>query len=329
MDISRLKDKKVLITGANGLIGRALAAKLLSDCTANPIDVVALVRNETKAKKVFCGLPEQHLEIFVCDICDLLPQDRKVDYIIHCASQTASRKFVEEPVNVINDNFAGTKNILEFARANDVKSVVYLSTMEVYGAPSEESKITESSPSELDTMSVRSCYPESKRICECLCASYASQYGVPAKVVRLTQTFGHGVEYSDKRVFAEFARSVIEKKNIVLKTKGETKRNYLSVDDAVNAILTVLLDGKSGEAYNAANEETYCSVYEMACMVCEKFGNGKIKVKIEESDISRFGYAPTLKMNLSSEKLRAIGWRPKKNLTDMFSETIEYMKEHK
>ena len=89
--------------------------------------------------------------------------------------------------------------------------------MEVYGAPSEESKITESSPSELDTMSVRSCYPESKRICECLCASYASQYGVPAKVVRLTQTFGHGVEYSDKRVFAEFARSVIEKKNIVLK----------------------------------------------------------------------------------------------------------------
>ena len=119
-------------------------------------------------------------------------------------------------------------------------------------------------------MNVRSSYPESKRLCESLCSAYASEYGVPAKVVRLTQTFGVGVSYNDGRVFAEFARCAIEGRDIVLKTKGQTKRNYIDIDDAVNAIFTVLLKGVAGEAYNVANEDTYCSIYEMANMVAEK-----------------------------------------------------------
>lgn len=130
-------------------------------------------------------------------------------------------------------------------------------------------------------MSVRACYPESKRMCENLCACYMKEYGVPVNIVRLTQTFGPGVEYDDGRIFAELARCVIEKRDIVLHTKGETKRNYLFTKDAVNAIITVLLHGENGQAYNAANEETYCSILEMANMVAKKCGKGDIKVKIE------------------------------------------------
>lgn len=326
MDISVFDGKTILITGASGLIGRSLVTALSSgDCK-----IIALVRDRKKAEKIFGNLPQGNIEYLVSDVCDLKPCGMGVDYIIHGANQTASKKFVEEPVEVILNSIKGTKNVLEFARCNPVKSIVYLSTMEIYGAPSCDDKIGENHPCNLDSMKVRSSYPESKRACECLCASYSSEYGLPVKVVRLTQTFGKGVEYNDGRVFAEFARCVIEGRDIVLKTKGETKRNYLSTDDAVGAILTVLRYGKDGEAYNAANEQTYCSVYEMAQMVAGWFGQGKTGVRICESeDTGKLGYAPTLKMNLDCGKLKGLGWTAVSDLYDMFKDMIDYMKENK
>ena len=329
MDLTRFEGKKILITGASGLIGRALVSALLLHNGAKPINVIALVRNKQKAEKAFKDLPQKHLSYLVCDVCELQAENLGVDYIIHGANQTASKAFVNEPVDVITGAIKGTEKVLEFVRVNPLKGFVYLSTMEVYGAPATDDKICEDSPSDINPMATRSSYPESKRLCECLCTAYASQYKVPAKDVRLTQTFGEGVEYNDGRLFAELARCVIEGRDIVLKTKGETKRNYLYTHDAVNAILTVLLDGETGQAYNAANEETYCSVYEMACIVAQNFGKGKVKVRIEEvGDVTKFGYAPTLKMNLSTEKLQSLGWRPETNLVQSFEKMIDYMQNH-
>ncbi len=240
-------------------------------------------------------------------------------------SQTSSKAFVNEPVETIMTAIQGTKNMLDIASKSSCSGFVYLSSMEVYGTPLTDEKIYEDRPSNLNVMEVRTCYPESKRMCENLCVSYSSEYDVPAKVVRLTQTFGTGVQYNDGRVFAEFARCVVEGRNIVLKTKGETKRNYLYTADAVTAILTVLLDGEPANAYNAANEETYCSIYEMACEVA-KLNEKGIEVVIEENnDLSKFGYAPTLKMNLSTDKLKALGWKPAYNLLDMYSRMIKTM----
>ncbi len=315
--------KRVLITGASGLIGKALTRKLLQ----YGAKVIAMVRNEQKARDAFSDLAEENIQYLVADVMTAETKDVGADYIIHGASITSSRAFIDEPVNVIMGAVAGTKNLLEIARVNNVKSFVYLSSMEIYGMPSDDAKILENNASNLNTMTPRSGYPESKRLCECLCASYATQYGVPAKVVRLTQTFGPGVAYDDSRVFAEFARCALEQRDIVLKTKGETKRNYLFTEDAAEAILTVLLRGVVGEAYNAANEDTYCSIYQMAQLVAKNFGQGKVKVRIEEEkDISRFGFAPTLKMNLDCSKLKALGWQAQVGLETAFERMIEYMK---
>lgn len=326
MNYSFLEGKKILITGASGLIGSALVSSLLLHKWEKPVTVVALVRNEEKARKRFAHLPRQNLEYMVCDVCDLKPQDIGVDYVVHGANHTSSKEFIEQPVDVISGALKGTEKVLQFAIANKVNGLVYLSTMEVYGSPMTDEKIYENSPAVLDTMSVRSSYPESKRLCECLCTAYHSQYGVPAKVARLTQTFGEDVNYDDKRVFAEFARCAIEGRDIVLKTKGETRRNYLYTGDAVSAILTVLEKGKDGEAYNVANEKTYCSIYDMAIMVAENFGGGKIRVIIDTTDAESRGYAPTLKMNLSTEKLRGLGWQAETDLTTAFERTIRSMK---
>ncbi|MBR3279841.1 MAG: NAD-dependent epimerase/dehydratase family protein, partial [Lachnospiraceae bacterium] len=198
-----LMGKSVLVTGATGLIGSTLVNALCAfawACTANeaePPHVYALVRNEAKAEAMFAGIPEEILTIVVSDISDTDIADKfadlDVNYIVHAASMTSSRDFVSRPVDVINTAISGTLNMLELARNKKCEGFIYTSTMEVYGAPETDEKIFESSATNLDTMSVRSSYPESKRVCESLCASYASQYGVPAKVLRLTQTFGPGV----------------------------------------------------------------------------------------------------------------------------------------
>ena len=312
------KDKRILVTGATGLIGKSLVNRLLDEGAF----VIAQIRNIDKAQRVFDE--DDRLSFIECDIRDFSIDNLGIDYIIHAASNTSSKAFIEAPVEVIDININGTKAVLEFARINKIKGMVYLSTMEVYGAPTTDEKINESHSTNLDSMSVRSSYPESKRMCETLCSSYASQFNVPVKVLRLTQVFGQGVEYNDNRVFAEFARCVIENRDILLHTKGETKRNYLSVNDAVDAVLTVLLKGNVGEAYNASNEDTYCSIYDMASLVADKCANGRISVIIDEDDVNR-GYAPTLKMNLDSSKLRSLGWEPRIGLEDMFNTMINDM----
>ena len=315
-----LRNKTVLITGATGLIGQALVKRLIS----KDVIVIAVVRNLEKAISIFgCNLPITYL---ASDVTDLEVKKMDVDYIIHAASNTSSKAFISNSVGVINTALEGTKRTLEIARLSDVKGYVFPSTMEVYGTPLTDEKIDEQHGTNLDTMKSRSAYPESKRMCECLCASYNGQYGVPSKVIRLTQTFGPEVQYNDGRVFAEFARCVIERRDIVLHTRGETKRSYLYTEDAVDAILTVLVRGKVGEAYNAANEDTYCSIYEMAQMVAKDCGEGKIKVRIEESDLATLGYAPTLHVNLDTTKLGYLGWKAKVGLVDMYRKMIAEMK---
>ena len=317
------KQKKILITGATGLIGQGLVRHAHN----LGMEIIAVTRNKEKAARLFSGI--DGLEILETDIVNMPIADMSLDYIIHAAANTDSKTFVENPVEIINENIAGMRNVLELSRANQLESLVFLSSMEVYGTQKDEALIDEKHASDLDTMNTRFCYPESKRMCENMCASYAVEYNVPAKVVRLTQSFGPGVLYNDKRVFAEFARCVIEGKDIVLHTKGETKRMYLFTEDACSAIFTVLFKGKTGEAYNAANESTYCSIYEMAAMVADKCAHNSIKVIVEECDISNFGYAPTLKMKLDTSKLKSLGWNPTTQLDRMFELMIEDMRKTK
>ena len=372
MDVTELcqkfSGKTVMVTGATGLIGKALVKALLSvgevsvsgedlmaEVTAmpekktaeqlavsrqsaknmqieTPVKVVAVVRSIDKARKLFGDLSrhaeaEGKLVYRVGDIRTVELSDVQADYIVHAASDTSSKSFVERPVETLDVILGGTRHMLDYAAScKTLKKFLFLSTMEVYGTPATDEKITEQHGTNLDTMKVRTCYPEGKRLAEMLCTSFGKEYGVPVNVLRLTQTFGEGVSYEDGRVFAEFVRCAIEKRDIVLKTKGETKRSYLYVGDAVSAILRVLTDGVVGEAYNAANEETYCSIYEMAAMVAERFGDGKVRVRIEEDEKNDRGFAPTLHMNLDTSKLQALGWRAEVDLPEMYQRMMEDMK---
>ncbi len=328
VDWNKFKGKNILITGATGLIGTLLVNVLsyADDKFSLNLKLHLLIRSIEKAEKLF-GDRINNYTIYIDSVENFRSIDSEIDYIIHAASQTSSKGFVEKPVETFRTALAGTMNLLEIARNAKTEKFVFLSTMEVYGTPVDDTKITEDMKVSVQPANVRSCYPVSKIAAENLCCDYSAEYGLDVAVLRLTQTFGAGVEYNDGRVFAEFARCAIEEKDIVLKTKGETKRSYLYTTDAVVAILMVTTTETGRfEIYNVANEDTYCSVYEMAELVSDKCGNGKIKVCIEEQgDLSKFGYAPTLCMNLDTSKLKKLGWFAEKSLAEMYKSMINGM----
>ena len=322
IDPEQFRDSTVLITGATGLIGASLARSLIAANCKNALNLklILLIRNEEKAYRLFGRHKE--IELVQCDIMQIPPIESGVDYIIHCANPTSSAFFLNRPVETIQTAVKGMQNVLNLAWQKKAKSVVFLSTMEVYGFPHKGEKVTEKMVGGFDPTKPRNSYPISKQLCESLCCAYASEYGVPVKILRLTQTFGPGVDYHDGRVFAEFARCALEKRDIVLMTRGETERSYLYTADAVAAILTVLLFGQTGQAYSAANARSYCSIFEMAQMIAKKY---QIQVRIEEQDAAQKGYADTLYMDLDTTKLEQLGWKPKTELPEMFERMMEAM----
>lgn len=325
-DIDKLKNSTIFVTGATGLVGsyavKALAA--INRIHSADIKILALVRNPEKAKIVFGKLLERgDVSLVVGNVLEKIQTEYKIDYIIHCASVTNSKEMVTKPVETICVAVDGTRNILELANENNVKSAVYISSMEVYGSPEASLPyVSENNYGYVDVLSVRSCYPEGKRMCECLCASYSHEYKLPVKIARLAQTFGAGVSKNETRVFAQFARSLINEEDIVLHTKGESTGNYCYTRDCVLGILYILIRGENGTAYNVTNESTNMTIAEMAKMVAEKSEKISVIFDIPEDSL-KFGYSPSVKMKLSSEKLRSLGWRSDINLPEMYERMIK------
>ncbi|MGG3284354.1 NAD-dependent epimerase/dehydratase family protein [Paenibacillus solani] len=321
-----IKNKVFFITGASGLLGSIIVKSLmcLNRCYQFNISVFALVRNYNKAQATFGDLLlDDHLQIIVGDVLSIPHIPEFIDYIIHGASITSSKSFVTHPVETIITAINGTYNVLELARLNNVSGMVYMSSLEMYGNLNSDLPISEDCGGFIDPLSIRSSYSESKKMAENLCCGFSSEFGLPVKIARLTQTFGAGVSYNDNRVFAQFARSVIEKKNIVLHTTGETVRNYCYTSDAVRALFYILLRGVPGSAYNVANMETAISIKEMAELAVSFGTQTEIEFKLEDSN--NHGYNPTIKICLDTSSLSKLGWSAEVRLIEMFQRLIKSM----
>lgn len=317
-----LRGSTFLITGATGLIGSTLLRCL--SALDEDIRIYAPVRNVGKAHAMF-GDGYGNVSFTGCDLLHFdYGSLGDVDYIVHCAAPTASKFFVASPVETIDTIFNGTKAVLDYARTHKVKSVVCLSSLEVYGTILDDSKpVTEDVQGYLDPLSVRSSYPMAKRAAENMCAAYAGEYGVHVRTARLTQTTGAGIARDDNRIIAQFARLAARGDDIVLHTTGESARPYCYTTDSVSAILYILLRGSDGGAYNVANENTYISARGMADYLKQNF-NPLIHVRVELGD--NYGYAPPTKLRLSSARLRSLGWKPRYGLMEIFSNLIDYLR---
>ena len=326
-ELAAFDGSSILITGATGLIGSLFVKGLLArnDTHDAHIRVLALARSDQKARKVFGGLMDRaDLRMVRGDTCALPYIDEKIDWISHGASITSSARFAKEPVEVAWTELEGMRALLELAREKSVRGMVYLSSLEVYGdVPEEHGVVHEDYCGPLDRFVPRNSYPVAKRMCENLCVAYASEYGVPVKMVRLAQTFGAGVDPADGRVFAYLARCAMGGENIVLHTAATGCRCYCYTTDAVRGIATVLVKGAVANAYNISNPQTYCSVRDMAAMIAREFGEGKVKVVFDiPADTSSYGFAAPSFVKLGSDKAEALGWVPRFDLREMYARLI-------
>lgn len=318
-----LKGANIAVTGATGLLGSCMVRCLLAlnkEYSLN-LRVTIVVRNRDKAIEMFGDDAPTHY-IYVHDFAnhDTPLNLQNVDYLIHFAAPTASKYFINSPVETINTVVDGTNSVLEFAKNTQLKSLVFASTLEVYGTVTDDSQpLTEENQGYINPLDARSSYPMAKRMAECLCHAYVKEHGVNVKIARLAQTFGAGVTKEDNRVFAQFAHSIINNQDIILQTTGELSRSYCYTTDAVSALLHILLKGENGKAYNVANEQTYISIIDMAKMLCREF-NPKCEVKTHLGDNK--AYSPDTKLRLSTAEIQRLGWIPQYDLREMFSRLI-------
>lgn len=318
----QLRDKTFLITGATGLIGSVMVKCLLELNKQKQlcIKVIAVVRNLEKAQKVFAEEAAQ-IKCYQLGLSEIGTDSIRdhVDYVVHLASPTASKYFVEHPVETLRTAIEGTTAVLEYSKEAKVEAVVYASSLETYGINHTDEWLNEDFQGYVNPMEVRSSYNIGKRTCECLCHAYAEEYGVNVMIARLTQTFGAGIGETENRVFAQFARSAIKGENIELHTSGESAKPYCYTTDAVSAMLYLLVKGEKGEAYNIANKDSYISIKDMAYFVRGEF-NPDIDVVFLQKDNQ--GYAPETRLRLDTSKIEVLGWKPVYGLKEMFYKLV-------
>lgn len=323
----RLEGKTIFISGGTGLIGFHLANAILHANKVRRLGLrlLLLVRNREKAEWLYRDfLQEEGLQFLPGDVVSLPFVLGAVDYIVHGAGITDSRRMIEEPVETIWTTMQGTRNMLELAREKNVSGMVFLSSMETYGNQHSEEPLREDEDARLSSGNLRDCYPISKVAAESLCLAYGKEYGVRASCLRLSQTLGYMERQGrvqDRKIIQEILDDLREGKDICLLTKGESKRTYLYIRDAVSAILAVLLyDGEPG-IFNAANEKSYSSVYELCEMAAHELAHDKIKVVVEGKELPQF--PRTNFLNLSSDKLRELGWSPSVGLREMLERMLD------
>lgn len=318
LNFKEFEGASVLLTGATGSIGSLIADVFLEyiDKSNNPPKLIIQARSEEKVNNLFSKyIGYKNFCVVYDEFIDPAKFDN-ISYLIHCAAPTDSKNFFDDPIGVTDYITKSTNSILELSRALSVKSLVFLSSLEVYGDCSSE-HVAEDELGFIDPFNPRNSYPLAKRFSESLVYFYHYQHQIPTKIVRLSPTFGSDYSTSDNRLPAYFARCAAKGMNIKLLSDGSTKRTYVHTADAVAAILLILLSGQNGQVYNVANESTYSSVRENAQMIAEKFN-----VEVEFEKIKTTYYLATMQIVLNSSKLMELGWNPVYSLEKAYERMV-------
>jgi nucleoside-diphosphate-sugar epimerase len=325
---SQLRGKTVLVSGGGGFLAAYLVKALLAASALHGLQtkVVCLVRgNPADYGRLTPYQQHPELEVLQHDVAQPLPAHIPgADFVVHSASQASPRFYGTDPVGTLLANSSGTQNLLEYAQRSRAERFLFFSSGEVYGLPLEPDRpIGERDYGYLDPMQVRSCYAESKRLGETMCAAWCHQYGLHTTVVRPFHTYGPGMALDDGRVFADFVADVVAGRDIVLKSDGLAQRPFCYIGDATLGFLSVLLKGEPAQAYNVANPATEISMRDLASLLAGMFPERALGIRFEHAGASQsYIKSPVPRSFPSIDKIAALGWLPTVGLHEGFHKTV-------
>lgn len=325
----KLKDKKIMISGASGMIGSFLIDVIMyrnrqfgDNCT-----VIALGRNIDKLKDRFAYCLDAGTFVFrEHDInMPLCKEADEVNYIFHAASNTHPVAYANDPIGTVTTNIIGLYNLLNYAAEHQTERFVFPSSVEIYGENrGDTKKFTEDYCGYIDCNTLRSGYPESKRAGESLCQAFIKQKGLDIVIPRLSRTYGPSMLQSDTKAISQFIKKGAMGEDIVLKSEGNQFYSYSYVADAVSGILAALFYGKCGEAYNIADEESDITLKDLAKLIADYSGK---KVVFELPDKAESaGYSTATTALMDSGKLDKLGWKAKFDIKSGIERTIDILR---
>lgn len=332
IDFSIFKNKTVLITGAAGMLASYMTMVFLylNKKLNYNINIVAISRNEEAFKKRFLYfIDDKNLSFIKGDMRYIeynILSNIPLNFVIHTASPARSDQFLYHPLEVVYPNVFATNELLKLSVKNNIEGFLFFSTGDIYGKVSS-GIMKENIMGEIDPLDIRSCYGESKRMAETLCKAYSVEYKLPCKIARICHTYGPTMDIeNDSRVFAEFVNNIVSRKDIIIKSDGKSKRVFCYIADATVAFFKILINGKSGEAYNVANSGECFSIIELAEILISLFPDRNMKVIKKEREE---GYLENLNVNdsknifIDTEKLQSLNWNPKYDTKEGFKRVVD------
>lgn len=328
-ELVELAGKTVMITGCTGLICSAMTDVLIhwNEIHKDKIKIITAGRSKDRIRERFAPYADEKWLVIVPYDASSIDNTLElyVDYIIHGAGNASPNKIVKEPVETMICNFIGIKSLLDYAREQCSKRILYISTSEVYGRKENKRPSKVNEYGWIDILNPRSSYSIGKCAAETLCVSYYDEYDVDSVIIRPGHIYGPTAVESDNRVSSAWAYAAARGKNIVMKSDGSQIRSYCYCLDSASAILKVLLKGKSGHAYNISNPDSIISIKNMAEILAD-FAGVKLKVELPTGAETK-GFNPMSNSSIDSSELLELGWKGLFNAERGFSHTVEILKE--
>jgi dTDP-glucose 4,6-dehydratase/UDP-glucuronate decarboxylase len=276
-----LEGKTVLIAGGKGFLGTYFVNVLnrINETLHAPMKIVIIDNLITSKERESILSP--NVTLLKQDISESFDFPDDLDYIIHAASIASPPTYKKFPIKTVDVNYQGTRNLLEIARKKKIKSMLFLSSSEIYGDP-EVVPTPESYQGKVSCTGPRACYDESKRLAETISILYFQQYKVPVKIARPFNVYGPYLNLTDGRIIPDFMKNAIEKSEIVIHSDGSPTRSFCYVSDAIRAFFKLLFSNHDGMICNVGNNEEI-SVSNVAKMIQKTIGKS-ISINMIKSD---------------------------------------------
>lgn len=316
--VGKTAEMKILITGGAGFIGSNFIHFLLEETSHELINLDALTYagNLENLKKIE---NHPHYQFIKGDICDseLVEEilSSGVEAVVNFAAESHVDRSILEPQNFLQTNFFGTAVLLESARQHPLKVFLQISTDEVYGA------IMEGFADETYPLNPSSPYSASKAGADLLCLAYHRTYQVPVIIARLSNNYGP-YQFPEKLI-PLFISNALENQLLPVYGDGLYVRDWLYVEDACQALLLILEEGKIGEVYNVGGGELKTNL-EVTELILKTLGKPKSLIQFVKD---RPGHDRRYALN--SEKIKTeLGFEPKINFEEGLKRTIKWYQEN-